>query len=153
MILSKSKVNFYLCSDDKRKVNKSLALRDSANVYIKENCSMNNPVIICDSSNISNYKTINYFYLSCFGRFYFLNDIVLNNDGLVEISGTVDVLKSFASDIGGLNCFVERSESYYNDEYVDEFITPRITRQISKKVIGNVGTTTGIALTITGGGL
>ena len=39
-------VNFYICTDDRRKVNKSISTVNTINCNIKERCSLDSPVLI-----------------------------------------------------------------------------------------------------------
>lgn len=112
------KVNFYKNSSTKNTAEKNIGLlfsRDS--VVLKNNCDMLNPILnvrIAENELNNLYKNVNYFYIDTFDRYYFVNKITFCN-GYVEISGHVDVLKTYYNKgLSNLYCVTRRQENSYN---------------------------------------
>lgn len=85
------------------------------------NCSITDPVITfeVDTSIISNSSKINYFTIPDFGRSYFVTAINFVGVNLWEISGHVDVLSSFKSEILANKGIIRRNEEKFN-LYIDD---------------------------------
>ena len=146
-----STIYLYNVGDDPNKVHKSVGVvKASLQVDILPDCSLTRPKLKISASNML-ISSCNYFYLNDFNRYYYIEDAVLLQHGVYEITGCVDPLKSFESGINGLTALVLRNEFEYNGDIVDDEITPRIKRQITKKVIGNVGKVVSIVITVAGG--
>lgn len=100
-------VNLGITTDDKRTLNKSFAVNYTANnVHVKDNCSVLNPVITFQLSNIG--YNFNYMYIPEFGRYYFIDDIRILTGNRVEVTGSVDVLMSYRESIRALTVNVSR---------------------------------------------
>lgn len=87
----------------------------------------NNNDIVDDSSNditfISNDVSLyyaNYVYIPEFKRYYYINDIIVVTNALIQINTDVDVLMSFKDDILTLDAFIGRNEYNYDDTLVDD---------------------------------
>lgn len=82
------------------------------------NQSISKPKLII-SGDVREY---NYCYIAEFGRFYFINDIELNENNIQTISLSVDVLQSFKTQIENNNALIERQRTktnkYFNDSMV-----------------------------------
>lgn len=61
----------------------------------------------------------NYFYISEFGRYYYIDDIVSVRNNLYEISGHVDVLHTYQDSIKACSGIIYRQESEWN-LYLDD---------------------------------
>lgn len=102
-------VTLYNCTDDPRVVNKTLTSGTSVTATPMESCSIYTPrLILAYNSTLVN---VNYMYISDFGRYYFITDISVNPGGQIEITGSVDVLKSFSAGIKAAKATIVRSES------------------------------------------
>ena len=146
-----STIYLYNVGEDPKKVHKGVGVvKASLQVDILPDCSLTRPKLKISASNML-ISSCNYFYLNDFNRYYYIEDAVLLQHGVYEITGRVDPLKSFEGGIGGLTALVLRNEFEYNGDIVDDEITPRIKRQITKKVIGNVGKSVNIVITVAGG--
>ena len=99
------------------KIGKSLTSGASFTCVLKEDTSVLRPVIeVVSSSNLSGY---NYMYISDFGRYYFIDDIVSLNDGRWEISAHVDVLETYKTAILNNTAVVRRQQNQFN-LYLDD---------------------------------
>ena len=76
---------------------------------LRENCSIIDPIIKMETNPIGS----NYAYISEFGRYYYINNIVCVGK-LFEVQMHVDVLMSFKSGIRSNNAVVSRQEKMYN---------------------------------------
>ena len=106
---------------------------------LKEGSSIINPVLIFERANVGH--SYNYVYISDFGRYYFVDDIVYDG-ARVYYYCSVDVLASYKSTIGGASAYVLRS-AYVNNEYIiDQYypITTHLTKYTEKLNFGTVGT-------------
>lgn len=89
------------------------------NVELKRETSISNPTFLI-SGDVGNYVGLNYVY--CLGRYYFVSDITSVRNDLFTISGIIDVLATYKSQIGAYNCFVERcSNNSAFDVYVPDY--------------------------------
>lgn len=94
-------------------------------VIFKEDTSLLNPTIIINGvSNASSYTiedigTSNYFSIPKVNRYYFITDITMMSGGRVAITGKVDVLMSFKTDILGSTQLIVRQEKKTNNYLID----------------------------------
>ena len=79
----------------------------------------------------------NYAYIPMFNRFYYITDIVLKEQTMMEVSFDVDVLQSFKSSIGECYGIAERSYDrtnyYINDGSLTVQQNTRVITQLFKK--------------------
>lgn len=61
----------------------------------------------------------NYFYITEFGRYYYIDDVVTVRNNLFEISGHVDVLKTYENQIRNSTGIIYRQENDWN-LYLDD---------------------------------
>lgn len=89
-------------------------------VELKEDCSIMDPVLRVHHADNYNPETLNYCYISKFGRSYFIQDwkYVI---GEWEATLTCDVLASFKGYIQALSKYVLRSAKKENKNIVDDF--------------------------------
>lgn len=71
------------------------------------------------SDDVSLYYA-NYVYIPDFNRYYYINDIIVVTNALIQINTDVDVLMSFKDDILTLDAFIGRNEYNYDDTLVDD---------------------------------
>lgn len=81
---------------------------------LREACSIIDPVIKIEDYTNFNIKNANYLYITEFGRYYYINNIVTITDKIFELHCHVDVLKTYSSSIRGCNAVVARQEHQYN---------------------------------------
>lgn len=103
----------------------------SVTVYLKDGCSVENPVFRIDGVDLS----ANY----CFwdGNYYFIDDIVLSNNNIYELHCSIDVLATYKTTIGSSTQFIERSASDF-----DKLIPDPLLSQSQNVVSANYATTT-----------
>lgn len=101
---------------DNNVLNKSLTTLSTITGTLKDKTSIINPVITVEGAIPTN---CNYFYIPNFGRYYYINDISSVHNNIYEISGHVDVLKTYNSQIRGCRGIVARQQTQYN-LYIDD---------------------------------
>lgn len=121
-------VDLYSCKCDRKVLNKVPYLGDGVKITetfrIKEPCSMARPVIQLAKSTIKHkdklqLHNVNYAFIELFQRYFFIDDIIFLNDGIVEMHLTVDVLYTYMDNILDSQQEVVRSESINTPQYVD----------------------------------
>lgn len=112
-------------------------------VIFKEDTSLLNPTIIINGvSNASSYTiedigTSNYFSIPKVNRYYFITDITMMSGGRVAITGKVDVLMSFKSDILGSTQLIVRQEKKTNNYLIDTDIPLSSKKQVIEHEFGD----------------
>lgn len=140
-------------SADKRYLSKSTSLVKKVTCKIKEGTSIINPTIIIGKMSAKSIRKCNYAYISDFGRYYFINDIIETTANQLEISMHVDVLKTYASQIRSISTLILRQENVFSPYYEDKEALVRVNRFREKKNIGTVGgSDTSYYLTVNNGG-
>lgn len=129
-------VNFYVCTDDKRKVTKNLTPLNSLTCNIKDKSSLKNPSLILSKKSFNSINNCNYCYISDFGRYYFIENITLLTAERVLIECKCDVLMSFNGGIRSLNGMIDRQENLHNPYIIDNSVPIRSERIVSYHKIG-----------------
>lgn len=94
------------------KIGKTLSAGNTYNCALKDDTSVLDPVIIIQTSD--NIYTFNYMYISDFGRYYFINDIVSLNNNRWMIKAHVDVLETYKDAILSNTAVIRRQSTLYN---------------------------------------
>lgn len=85
---------------------------------LKEGSSIIRPVLIFERANVGH--SYNYVYISDFGRYYFVDDIVYENARIYYYC-SVDVLATYKSTIGNSTQYVLRAAHTYNEYVIDQY--------------------------------
>ena len=97
-------------------------------VRLLDDTSVLTPTIEVRESNIiDNLWNINYFYIPKFKRYYFVTDLTATS-GMFQISGRVDALKSYASEIKASSQIIARQENR-QDKYLHDSMIPISDKQ------------------------
>lgn len=87
--------------------------------YLKEPTSVVNPTIVIETSGNA-FPDYNYGYISTFGRYYFITDIV--SDGYMwEISMQTDILATYKSQVSAASLYMLRCSDAYDGSIIDNF--------------------------------
>lgn len=127
-------------------------------VIFKDDTSLLNPTIIINGvSNASSYTiedigTSNYFSIPKVNRYYFITDITMMSGGRVAITGKVDVLMSFKTDIIGSTQLIVRQEKKTNNYLIDTDIPLSSKKQVIEHEFGNAITDSGYYVLAVNGG-
>lgn len=100
-------------NSDPKVVSKNVNTILSVKGTLKDNTSIINPVIKIQC-NLNDVTDCNYMYIQEFDRYYYVNDITSISNDIVEFSGHVDVLYTYAAQIRGNTGIVKRQENQWN---------------------------------------
>lgn len=102
-------VNLYKTSSDPRMLSKALTAVGSYACKPYRDASVTTPQILLrvDSAALSG---INYMYIPDFGRYYWVTDVTFLTGGRAVVSGSVDVLMTYAAGIRGLGVNIDRAQ-------------------------------------------
>ena len=112
----------------KRPVEGGIVTKHTLTGYLKEPCSVMNPVINIQEIPIQNAPCVfTYAWIPTFYRYYFVKDWVWN-DGLWTVHLEVDVLATYRPHIGDTYAYIERcagvasgvTDRYFNGRIVDK---------------------------------
>lgn len=110
-------------------LDKTLTTVSTLTGTLRAETSLLDPVIIVTGS-LSSLASVNYMTIPDFGRSYFVRGMRSIRDGLVEISGHVDVLSTYATEIRanrGITSRQERSWNLYlNDGSLRAYQNPNV---------------------------
>ena len=111
-------------SSDRKVIKKKIAdVATLADVKIKESCSILSPVLQLSISNIKagggRWRDANYCYIPEYDRYYFIDDIVVLNYDMAEISCSIDVLMTYQNSILKTPMEIIRSQSINSQLFVD----------------------------------
>lgn len=95
-----------------------------ATVYLKDDCSIINPVIRTSGIPVN----ANYMYISDWNRYYFVNNVVYLANNLREFTLEVDVLASYKSTIGSTVARVAFAATGYDTAIADTRITTKVSK-------------------------
>lgn len=103
-------MKLYQTLDDENVINKTIELKHTIPIKMKDRNSINSPSIVLSNHNKEyDFTVCNYAYLDVFNRFYFIRDIVILDNIKVSLSLECDVLESFKKDILNSNAEISRS--------------------------------------------
>lgn len=116
-------------SSEKYRVNKSVSTLITLTGTLKNETSIIDPVILVEG-DLTSYATCNYMTIETFGRSYFITNIRSVRENLFEVSGHVDVLSSFKSQLLSNSGIIKRQENswnlYLNDGTFKVYQNPQI---------------------------
>ena len=101
-------------TSEKNRIGKSISNLYTASGALREGTSIINPVIMISGASVSSLKNANYMYIPDFNRYYFITDIKSIRNGLIEISGHVDVLQTYAGQIRNNTAIIKRNSNSWN---------------------------------------
>lgn len=106
------KIQLYKTISPKERVTKTLTAVGSVMTgTIKEKSSIIDPVIKISAADLPD---VNYMYIEDFKRYYYINNIVCDYDGVFEIHAHVDVLMSNAGVIRQQTAIVAKQKDRWN---------------------------------------
>lgn len=107
-------ISFGVNNSPTNKINKSVSISQTISGTLKAGTSVIDPVILI-AGDASTFSTYNYMQIDTFnGRKYFITDIRTQANGILEISGHVDVLYTYASQILAQTAVIARQENNWN---------------------------------------
>lgn len=139
-------VSFYSIDLKVNEVNKTLGTTYDKSCIIKDTLDVLNPVFELDFD--TSILSKNYMYVADLGRYYFITNMEIINHTIL-VSGHVDVLKTYATDIKASNGIATRSQ-YYNKNLADNLIVNLESEKIRYRVLSS-NITGGTYVAIIGG--
>ena len=115
------KVQLLKNTSDDKEINKNITLIDSTECYLLEGCSVQTPIIRLEVSH-DTALLFNYIYIEDFKRYYYIVDIVWNNEYMATLSLKCDVLMSFKDSIYKQSGLIARQEFNYNKMLFDSLL-------------------------------
>lgn len=147
------------CIDPRNKINKTFNTTFELEGTLKDQCDLLNPTIqirlVADESlYLPNLAKCNYMYIENFGgRYYYITDFKTIRNSMAEITGHVDVLKTYSSEILANTGLILRSQSNYNKLLEDDcFKTFSNDHVVALKFTGDQFTAGTFVLAVSGGG-
>ena len=113
-------ITLYQNKSDITEVSKSLTtIHTYSNGTLRDGTSIVDPTILIEAENIPE-DLVNYMYIPKFNRYYFVYTIDNVRKNLWSITGHVDVLRSFRTDIIASTQLIARQEKKRNNYLVDK---------------------------------
>ena len=111
-------IKLYYNTSDNKTIRKNLINEFSLTGTLRDSCSLIEPVINIESSNVLRF---NYAYIPDFQRYYFVKEIINLRKNIWTLELEVDPLMSFKGDILALQVVVDKQSSdSVGDEYIDD---------------------------------
>lgn len=101
-------------ASDKNVLDKSISDVLTLSGVLREETSLMSPKIKIAADASIFGGNVNYFTIPAFGRSYYLTDVVSINNGIVEISGKVDVLYTYRNEIRANDAIIYRQQNRWN---------------------------------------
>lgn len=106
-------VDLFINTSDRRQLTKQLTPVVSLSGALRDSTSILNPVILIEGDS-SVLSSCNYMYIPSFNRYYFITEIVSVRMGFTYVTGSVDVLTSWAQEIRANTGIIRRQENVWN---------------------------------------
>ena len=143
-------VNFMVNSSPEIYVNKTVSISKQVDCNLKGEVDILNPTLIVKDVTIG---SCNYMQIPDFNnRYYYIDSVITRNNGILEISGRVDVLMSHKTEILALGGIVSRQEVLYNAELKDTDYTALNYRRVQTKTFSHVFNSNKLVLIAAGKG-
>lgn len=111
-------ISFYNTISPDEKVDKDLVLQTTLNGYLKAQTSMEEPVIVVETSSVP--ATWNYAYIPDFARSYFVRGRSSVKNNIWELEMEEDYIGSWKAGIRLNNAILRRSATMYNTYLKDD---------------------------------
>ena len=114
-------VEFFSILDDRKKINKSVKNPiATVTAQLKKPCGIMKPVLQITKEKIgTEWYRINYAHIDAFGRYYFVDNITADNDGLITLELTVDVLFTYSQQLMITQFQIVRAQRFYDKMFID----------------------------------
>ncbi len=130
-------VELYKTSSDPRMLNKALTGAGSYNCKPYRDASVTTPQILLRVNN-ADLAGVNYMYIPDFGRYYWVTDVTFLTGGRAIVSGSVDVLQTYAAGIRGLRVNIDRAQGQ-TENYIPD-TSQGFTNSSETHVLKSAGT-------------
>lgn len=103
-------ITLYSNSSDNNVVTKTISQVASLTGSLRNESGIMSPSILIQGT----YPTANYCYISDWGRYYFIEEIISVRNNVSEIRCRIDTLMTYAQQIRGLTAIIKKQENDYN---------------------------------------
>lgn len=111
-------VSLYYNSSDINRLDKSISSAITVSGTLREQCSVLEPTVLIEVDDVAN---VNYMHIPEFGRYYYVTGISSVRNNLWAVSGHVDVLMTYRSQIRGCSAVLARAEQeHLANLYLDD---------------------------------
>ena len=107
-------IELYNNTSENNMLDKTITLQATLTGTLRNETSLLSPEILIEGSASSFTPDINYMYISEFGRYYYITDVRTVRNNVIMISGKVDVLMTYASQIRSCTGIIRRNENDWN---------------------------------------
>ena len=113
------KIKLYNTRSENNKLNKLLTqIQEIGNAKILNQASVLNLTITIKRDLVSDFTNVNYVYIDNFSRYYFVEDVKIEN-GFLILNCRCDVLMSHREQISNIYCTIERNQNQSNGYLYD----------------------------------
>lgn len=106
-------IRLFQNNSDTNVMQKSITLKAELTGTLRDDCSIIDPIVKIEGIAPSDLKYINYAEIPDFGRYYYVNNIILKGK-LFECHMHVDVLKTYNDKVRAKQAIIARQENSYN---------------------------------------
>lgn len=106
-------IRLFQNNSDTNVMQKSIILKAELTGTLRDDCSIIDPIVKIEGIAASDLKYINYAEIPDFGRYYYVNNIILKGK-LFECHMHVDVLKTYNDKVRAKQAIIARQENDYN---------------------------------------
>ena len=103
-------ITLYSNSSDNNVVTKTISQVASLSGSLRNESGIMSPSILIEGT----YPSANYCYISDWGRYYFIEEIISVRNNISEIRCRIDTLMTYAQQIRGLTAIIKKQENDYN---------------------------------------
>ena len=103
-------ITLYSNSSDNNVVTKNISQIASLTGSLRNESGIMSPSILIQGT----YPSANYCYISDWGRYYFIEEIISVRNNISEIRCRIDTLMTYAQQIRGLTAIIKKQENDYN---------------------------------------
>lgn len=111
-------IDFYLMSEDRNKIGKTLTVLKTINAESNvKDLSLIDTVLFLSTMTVEGVKNYNYLYIHELNRYYFIENVSVTITGLYKLQLHCDLLETYKNDI--LDSFALINQSGNNNKYYD----------------------------------
>lgn len=123
-------ISLFKTNSENNRVIKTLTDEKQLSGELRNQTSVLNPSIRIESAD--NLSAYNYAYISEFGRYYYISDIISVRTNCWIISLRCDVLMSYSAQIKALRPIIEREEIGQSSGLIDSDMPIEINKKVQK---------------------
>ena len=126
-------IKLYKTSSDKRAVNKALTSVMDATAEIWGDCDILSPSLLLNVAPGINFNYLQILDAPFNGRYYFVDNITIMQNGIMRVPCSIDVLMSHKSDIKKETAILPRQSNIANLDFSDPYLRIENRNNVSFK--------------------